>query len=42
LAESAHGDHPYGLINGYAGAALTLHAIATQTPGRWVGCLLIE
>ena len=41
LAESAHGDHPYGLINGYAGAALMLHAIATQAPGRWAGCLLI-
>jgi hypothetical protein len=41
LAESAHGDHPYGLINGYAGAALILHAIASQAPGRWGGCLLI-
>lgn len=41
LAESARGDHPYGLINGSAGAALTLHSIATQTPGPWPGCLLI-
>ena len=41
LAESARGDHPYGLINGYAGAALTLHAISAQSPGPWAGCLLI-
>ena len=41
LARSARGSHPDGLINGSAGAALTLHAIATQTPGPWPGCLLI-
>jgi hypothetical protein len=41
LAEAACGDHPYGLMQGYAGAALTLHAVATQTPSSWPGCLLI-
>jgi hypothetical protein len=41
LAGPACGPHPRGLINGSAGAALTLHALATQTPGTWPGCLLI-
>jgi hypothetical protein len=41
VAESARGDHPIGLMNGQAGAALTLHAIATGKPGTWPGCLLI-
>ena len=41
LAESTCGDHPYGLMQGYVGAALTLHAVATQTPAPWPGCLLI-
>jgi hypothetical protein len=41
LAESAYGDHRPGLMNGYAGAALTLHAIAARAPGAWPGCLLI-
>jgi hypothetical protein len=41
LAASASGDHPSGLMNGHAGAALTLHTIATQAPSPWAGCLLI-
>jgi hypothetical protein len=41
LAGSVRGDHPYGLMAGYAGAALTLHAVTTQTPGAWPRCLLI-
>jgi hypothetical protein len=41
LAESARGDHPDGLMQGYAGAALTMHAIATVAPGSWPGCLLL-
>lgn len=41
LASSADGDHPYGLIDGYAGAALTLHDLATRAPGTWTRCLLL-
>ena len=41
LASSASGDHPYGLIDGYAGAALTLHDLATQAAGTWTRCLLL-
>lgn len=41
LAPSADGDHPYGLIDGYAGAALTLHDLATRAPGTWARCLLL-
>lgn len=41
LAGSARGDHPYGLMQGIAGAALALHAITTQIPGTWPSCLLI-
>ncbi|MGD0068360.1 MAG: lanthionine synthetase LanC family protein [Streptosporangiaceae bacterium] len=41
LASSADGDHPYGLIDGYAGAALTLHDLATQAAGTWTRCLLL-
>jgi hypothetical protein len=41
LVSSADGDHPYGLIDGYAGAALTLHDLATQEPGIWPRCLLL-
>lgn len=42
LAESARGDQPNGLMNGIAGAALTLHAIlADQEPGTWPRCLLL-
>jgi lantibiotic biosynthesis protein len=40
-AESARGSYPGGLINGSAGAALTLHAIAGQAPSTWASCLLI-
>jgi hypothetical protein len=38
---SADGDHPYGLIDGYAGAALTLHDLATRAAGTWTRCLLL-
>jgi hypothetical protein len=41
LASSAGGDHPYGLIDGYAGAALTLHDLSTQAAGTWTRCLLL-
>jgi hypothetical protein len=42
LAESVRDDHPSGLMNGIAGAALTLHAIlADQGPGTWPGSLLV-
>jgi hypothetical protein len=41
LASSAGGDHPHGLIDGYAGAALTLHDLATQAAGTWTRCLLL-
>ena len=42
LASScADGDHPYGLIDGYAGAALVLHDLASQAPGSWTRCLLL-
>jgi len=41
LASSADGDHPYGLIDGYAGAALTLHDLATRAAGTWTRCLLL-
>jgi lantibiotic biosynthesis protein len=41
LASSAGVDHPYGLIDGYAGAALTLHDLATNAPGTWARCLLL-
>jgi hypothetical protein len=32
---------PCGLIDGYAGAALTLHDLATGAPGTWTRCLLL-
>jgi hypothetical protein len=41
LASRADGDHPYGLIEGYAGAALVLHDLATQAAGTWARCLLL-
>jgi hypothetical protein len=41
LMSSVSGEHPYGLIDGYAGAALTLHDIATQAAGTWTRCLLL-
>jgi hypothetical protein len=42
LASScADGDHPYGLIDGYAGAALVLHDLASPAPGSWTHCLLL-
>ena len=41
LASSAGGDHPHGLIDGYAGAALTLHDLSTQAAGTWTRCLLL-
>jgi lantibiotic biosynthesis protein len=31
-----------GLIEGSAGVALTLHAIATGTTGGWTTCLLLD
>jgi hypothetical protein len=40
-AAAAPADGPYGLIDGYAGAALTLQDLATGTPGTWPGCLLL-
>jgi hypothetical protein len=41
LASSAGTDCPHGLIDGYAGAALTLHDLATGAPGTWTRCLLL-
>lgn len=41
LVSSAAGDHPYGLIDGYAGAALTLHDLTVNAPGSWARCLLL-
>jgi lantibiotic biosynthesis protein len=41
LASSVDVDHPCGLIDGYAGVALTLHDLAIQAPGTWARCLLL-
>jgi hypothetical protein len=41
LASSGSDGHAYGLIEGYAGAALTLHELATGVPGTWARCLLL-
>lgn len=41
LASSSSDGHPYGLIDGYAGAALALHDIAIGAPGTWARCLLL-
>jgi lantibiotic biosynthesis protein len=41
LATSGSDSHPYGLIDGYAGTALTLHDLATGAPGTWARCLLL-
>jgi hypothetical protein len=41
LASCGSDGHPCGLIDGYAGAALTLHDIATSAPGTWTRCLLL-
>lgn len=41
LASSSSEGHPYGLIDGYAGAALTLHDLATGAAGTWARCLLL-
>jgi lantibiotic biosynthesis protein len=41
LASSGSGGCPYGLIDGYAGTALTLHDLATGAPGTWARCLLL-
>jgi hypothetical protein len=41
LAASDSNGHPYGLIDGYAGAALTLHDLTTGAPGTWARCLLL-
>lgn len=41
LAVPDAGGHPYGLIDGYAGAALTLHDLAVNAEGTWARCLLL-
>lgn len=42
LAEAACGGQPHSLMNGTAGAALTLHTVlAGQEQGIWPGCLLL-
>jgi hypothetical protein len=41
LASPESADGPSGLIDGYAGAALTLHDLATGAPGTWTRCLLL-
>lgn len=38
---AASGGHQYGLIDGAAGVALTLHDLAAQAPGTWTRCLLL-